>query len=694
MKTNKSPSGCRPRSAGRQGLSAILANLVVSSTLALLLSAPNPAVAYLCEGLECVHSPDSTLEGKSHGEWSAAYWQWLLALPKDQNPEKDGSECLNGANGQTGPVWFLPQAGTTVVRHCTVPARRAVFFPVVAGECSTLEGPPFHGENETELRTCIKAIADQATALSCEFDGYPITNLNAYRVQSPMFEFTVPANNLLDVPAGTGFSVSDGYFVMLSRIELGQHTIHTHAEVPAFGFVQDITFHLTAVLGEPAIVTQPTNQAVYINTAASFSVSVTGAPPVTLQWRFNGTDLLNKTNTSLMFANVQFTNAGAYSVVIADFNGSITSQVAWLSVLPTDVVNLGDRELRFGQLSAPIWTAARMDDYSPEITGNGLTVFFSSTAPGGSGGHDIWMQTRPTQASAWSPPVNLGPTVNSAAEEYEPRLAFDGLSLYFDSNRPGGYGGYDVWVAKRNNSNDPFGPPVNLGPAVNSASDDSGVAISADNRTLVFNSLRPGGLGIDDVWMTTRTNASAPWEPARNLGAPINSTSGEFPVALSRDGLLLLIKSWRPISIPGADAKDAIYVCQRPSTTQPFGAPVLVRPILSIGTGGTDISSLSDDGATLCVGTYQTVFPWWPQVVQIGITPLPQLSAPRTTNGFPFPVLQFDLQGREGASYEIQVSTNLNTWAPWVITNMTGTLPISDPVRVGQGRRFYRVLGH
>lgn len=357
--------------------------------------------------------------------------------------------------------------------------------------------------------------------------------------------------------------------------------------------------------------------------------------------------------------------------------------------LPTNVVNLGTRELSFGQLSAPIWQAARQDDAAPCITGDGLTLFYASSASDGSGGLDLWTVTREHASSAWRQPVNLGPTVNSPSSDMTARLSPDGLSLYFASNRPGGEGDYDIWVATRPRRSAPFASPVNLGATVNSGSDDAIMDVSADNRTLVFGSLRPDGLGNYDVWLSTRASADAPWGPAENLDAPINSSSGDFPVALSRDGLLLFFKSWRPNPVGPVIA--AIYVCQRASTGEPFGPPVLVRPILGIGTGGADFSTLSDNGATLYVGTYRTQYPHWPQLVQIGITVLPQLSAPaKTATG----ELQFELLGRPGAIYEIRTSPDLRTWTPWLTTNTADRVTLSDPTTGPEGHRFYRALSH
>jgi hypothetical protein len=450
-----------------------------------------------------------------------------------------------------------------------------------------------------------------------------------------------------------------------------------------------------STFGQPAapeINHQPTNSVLYVGGNAVFNVTAAGALPPSFQWRFQGLDLPGKTNSSLTVSKAQFTNAGPYSVVVSNDNGLVTSQTAWLSVLPTNVVNLGDRELRFGALSAPIWEGARIDDQSPLLTGDGLSLFYGSTAPGGSGGLDIWMVTRPSLSAPWGTPVNLGPTINSSANDGGPRLSPNGLSLYFVSNRAGGRGSYDIWIATRPTLSAPFGSPVNLGPAINSTADESDPHISADERTLVFTSSRLGGVGANETWMSTRTNATAPWEPARYLPPPINHANDTFPVEISRDGLLLFIKSWRPLTSPsGANVTAAIYVCPRASQDEPFGAPVLIQPILGIGTGGADYCSLSDDGTTLYVGTYRTSFPDWPQVLQMSLTALPQLTAPtRTALG----ELQFGLLGREGANYEIQFSPDLANWNPWLSTNTSGSVVISDAAAAPEGHRSYRALSH
>ena len=441
---------------------------------------------------------------------------------------------------------------------------------------------------------------------------------------------------------------------------------------------------------QPGITQQPASTLAYVGSPASFKVTATGTPPLAYQWLFNGADLFDKTSSSLSFSGANFTNAGPYSVVVSNVGGIVTSQTAWLSVLPTNVVNLGNRELQFGQLSAPIWQASRMDDGDQMISGDGLTLFYGSRAPGGSGDYDVWMTTRTNLASTnWSAPLNLGSTINSPEVDWGPRTAPDGLSFYLESTRPGGQGGYDIYVATRASLNAPLGSPVNLGPNVNSSADEGGAIVSADNRTLVFTAVdRPGGMGDYDIWMSTRPDPAAPWGKARSLAVPINSSYGEFPVALSRDGLLLFFKSWRPISV--GPSSSAIYVCSRAASDQPFRSPALIRPILGIGTGGADLSNLSDDGKTLYVGTYREQCCDWPELVQLSVTSLPQLSASKDSSTG---AIQLDLLGREGATYEIQLSEDLASWNPWLMTNAPGSIRLSYPIAPA-GHQFYRVLSH
>ncbi|MGQ0540420.1 MAG: TolB family protein [Blastocatellia bacterium] len=102
---------------------------------------------------------------------------------------------------------------------------------------------------------------------------------------------------------------------------------------------------------------------------------------------------------------------------------------------------------------------------------------------------------RGTKFGNWSAPVNLGPEINSTANESAAVLSKDGRTLYFTSDRPGSIGDEDIWVAHRVNPDDPWGTPESLGPIVNSGFMDRLRSISPDGRILLFQSNRTGSVG-------------------------------------------------------------------------------------------------------------------------------------------------------------------------------------------------------
>lgn len=106
--------------------------------------------------------------------------------------------------------------------------------------------------------------------------------------------------------------------------------------------------------------------------------------------------------------------------------------------------------------------------------------------------------------SEWSPPENLGPTVNTPFFEVCPFVTKTGLSLYFGSNRPGGFGAVDIYVSQRASTNDPWGPPQNLGPTINSPVTDNCPFVTPDGHTLIF--LRNPGLAGIDLYASSRRN--------------------------------------------------------------------------------------------------------------------------------------------------------------------------------------------
>ena len=152
----------------------------------------------------------------------------------------------------------------------------------------------------------------------------------------------------------------------------------------------------------------------------------------------------------------------------------------------------------------------------------GITVSVTLLLARGPASHDL---AAATNFSEWSVPVNLGPVVNGPSSDFAPAVSKDGLSLYFSSDRPGGAGQTDIWLSQRSSRDDPWGAPVNLGAPVNTASGERAPAFSRDGHWMFFVSNRPGGLGGDDIWGSWRTNIhdDFAWQPPVNLGAGVNS---------------------------------------------------------------------------------------------------------------------------------------------------------------------------
>ncbi len=210
---------------------------------------------------------------------------------------------------------------------------------------------------------------------------------------------------------------------------------------------------------------------------------------------------------------------------------------------------------------------------------DGLEMYVSGLRPGGFGGPDIWVSRRATTDSDWGPLMNLGPAINTAEDDSYPSISADGLRLYWDSARTGGYGYYDIYMATRATNNDPWGPAVNLGPKLNSASTDASAWESPDGLELYFVSYRSGGYGNSDIYVAKRARANDPWGDPMNLGPVVNSPYSEHWISLSPDGLLLFFCEpiGEPLHPDGYGATDC-WMTRRANLSAPWQVPVNLGP--------------------------------------------------------------------------------------------------------------------
>jgi outer membrane protein OmpA-like peptidoglycan-associated protein/Tol biopolymer transport system component len=134
----------------------------------------------------------------------------------------------------------------------------------------------------------------------------------------------------------------------------------------------------------------------------------------------------------------------------------------------------------------------------------------------------------------WTPPANMGAPVNTSAWESQPSLSADGHTLYFASNRPGGLGGNDIWVTRRQ-ADGKWSVPRNLGAPLNTKEHDEAPFIHPDGRTLYFMSKGHPGMGGYDLYYS-RYDAEGEWTEPVNLGYPINTKANEGALVVSLDG--------------------------------------------------------------------------------------------------------------------------------------------------------------
>jgi len=186
-------------------------------------------------------------------------------------------------------------------------------------------------------------------------------------------------------------------------------------------------------------------------------------------------------------------------------------------------------------------------DTAEYISPDGLELYFDAlNRPGGKGGWDIWRTVRATKNDPWSEPMNLGTLFNTSDHDWRACISPDGLNFYFVSTRPGGFGGSDIWAVCRSTTEEPWAQIVNLGPLINSSADDSGPCISRDGLTFFFQSTRSSGYGGHDLWMTKRLTIDDDWNAPVNLGSTLNTASDEILPAISSDGSILYFCSPRP----------------------------------------------------------------------------------------------------------------------------------------------------
>ena len=188
--------------------------------------------------------------GASYAEWTQRWWQWYMSLPVGVNQGNDPTG-VHLAIGQHPPVWFIAgPLGSSYTRSITIPSGTTILNPLFNYlNDYPCPGPPFEPAPGQSLEDFLQAgaapIIDACTVHDADIDGSP---LDVQRVSAGLFAFTAAADIVTLDPCATGspqLGISDGWWSVLDPLSVGQHVLHVHTEVPAFGLVTDGTFNIT-----------------------------------------------------------------------------------------------------------------------------------------------------------------------------------------------------------------------------------------------------------------------------------------------------------------------------------------------------------------------------------------------------------------------------------------------------------------
>lgn len=235
------------------------------------------------------------------------------------------------------------------------------------------------------------------------------------------------------------------------------------------------------------------------------------------------------------------------------------------------------------------------------ISTNGKSLYFGSDRPGGSGMLDIYVAHRANPHAPWESPQNLGSAINTSTVDNNPYPTPDGHYLFFTSSRAGGSGGPDLWVSHRGDVHEDAGweSPTNLGIAINTPFIDSGPVYFVDPATghamIFFSSTRPGGQGSMDFYVST-LDGDGTWGAATIL-PELNSRFDDNKLTIRNDGLELFLSSNRPGGGAGGAGYN-IWASTRATTGDAWSTPVLA--VESAG-----LPSISSNGKELYVVSRQ-----------------------------------------------------------------------------------------
>ena len=229
------------------------------------------------------------------------------------------------------------------------------------------------------------------------------------------------------------------------------------------------------------------------------------------------------------------------------------------TLIYTRLVNKSNEDFFASEKKDTLWTPSfrltgsintTWNEGAQNISQDGQWLIFTGcNRPEGAGSCDLYISYYTKEG--WSEALNLGNRINTDQWESQPSLSPDKRDLYFASNRPGGFGGIDLYVAHLQ-PNGRWSEPQNMGPQINTTGDETEPFIHADNQTLYFASNGLPGYGGEDLFVV-RKGADGKWGNPQNLGYPINTINNDGTLCIAADGSTTYFASDRSDSKGGLD---------------------------------------------------------------------------------------------------------------------------------------------
>lgn len=217
------------------------------------------------------------------------------------------------------------------------------------------------------------------------------------------------------------------------------------------------------------------------------------------------------------------------------------------------------------------------------LSADGSIIIFTGCDRSDSyGGCDLYYAVY--ENGGWSKAINMGKRVNTPAYESQPSLSADGRTLFFSSNRTGGYGMKDIWITHLDEDNR-WSAPYNAGPMINTEGNDETPFIHADGSTLYFRSDGRLGMGDYDIFHSKWSDASNSWSEAVNLGYPVNTEYSEGGLTVSADGQKAFFASDQAYDRNDVKANLDIYSFDMDASIRPIPATYVKGKVTDYSTG-------------------------------------------------------------------------------------------------------------